>query len=256
MDASPEGEVHLIRSRSNSILRRVRAIAAGKQTDVVLLEGERLILDAVRSGLDLEVLLFESQVQVPDDLTRHPALRRVMEGVLSGVGSLKNSPGALALARPPELRSMDHFRSDPSGLWVCASGLSDPTNLGAVARAAEAAGARGMLIGNRGARPFHPRALRASMGSLLRLELVQLGEDREVLAEGVHHRVAATRGGLDYRKASWPRPLVIWMGDERGERVLKPPRNAQAVTIPMTGRTESLNAATAAALLLFEAARA
>lgn len=222
----------------------------------MLLEGERLILDAQESGLEFESILFEPRLPIPIELRRHPAVRRVPENGLAGLGSLKNSPGALALARSPRLRALEEFRSDPEGLWICASGLADPANLGAVARAAEAAGARGMLVAAQGARPFHPRALRASMGSLLRLELVELQPDDELPSAEVHHRFAATRGGVDYRQASWPRPLVIWMGDERGERVVEPPAAAQAVTIPMAGRAESLNAATAAALLLFEATRA
>lgn len=244
-----------IRSRQNAVIRRVRAVAAGKEEGLALLEGERLILDALESELELEAVLFEPRVAIPIELRGHSAVRRVPENGLAGLGSLKNSPGALALARSPRLRALEEFRADPSGLWVCASGLADPANLGAVARAAEAAGARGMLVATLGVRPFHPRALRASMGSLLRLDLVELQPGDEIPTDSVHHRFAATRGGADYREATWPRPLVIWMGDERGERVVEPPASAQAVTIPMAGRAESLNAATAAALLLFEATR-
>ncbi len=254
-EPSSDGDIPQIRSRQNGVIRRVRAVAAGKEKGLALLEGERLILDALESGLEFEAILFEPRVRIPKDLHGHPAVRRVPEDGLAGLGSLKKSPGALALACPPRLRALAEFRSDPAGLWICASGLADPANLGAVARAAEAAGARGMLVATQGVRPFHPRALRASMGSLLRLDLVELQPGDELRVEGVHHRFAATRGGVDYREATWPRPLVIWMGDERGERVVEPPTSAEAVTIPMAGRAESLNAATAAALLLFEATR-
>jgi TrmH family RNA methyltransferase len=93
------------------------------------------------------------------------------------------------------------------------------------------------------------------MGSLLRLPRVAFTSADELKAPGLRHAVAATRGGQDYRTFDWSPPLVLWLGDERGTTSLAPPPDALPVTIPLHGPTESLNAATAAALLLFEAAR-
>lgn len=245
-----------IRSRQNPLLKRARAVSAGREPGVMLLEGERLILDAAASGCAFESVLIELRAAVPEELSDHPGLRRVIDGGLQGIGSLKHSPGALALAREPERASPARVADEPGGLWLCAAGLSDPTNLGAAARAAEAAGASGLIVARGGVHPFHPRAIRASMGSLLRLPVVEVESKGALDIEGVHHRFAATRGGVDFRRASWPRPLVLWMGDERGTPLLTPPKSAEPVSIPMAGRAESLNAATAAAILLFEAARA
>ncbi len=244
-----------IRSRSHPVLKRMRAAAAGREAGVVLLEGQRLVRDAFEAQARIEVLLVEERRELPPEWAAHGALRRVADGLLSGLGGVKTSDGVMALCAAPTIHAADRFRQAPLGLWLCVCGLGDPSNLGAVARSAEAAGVAGLLLGPRGVRPSNPRAMRASMGSLLRLELVELQATAQVEIEGVRHLRATTRAGRDYREVGWQTPLVLWVGDELGGSALEPPRTAEPVSIPMGGRAESLNAATATALLLFEARR-
>ena len=252
-EAGERSSREVLRSRSNPLLKRLRGVAAGREPETALLEGLRLVQDALASGFELEALLAEEDVDLPPELDAHPNLRRVAPGLL--VGSVKTSPGVAALASMPPAVERGALRDAPPGLWVAVAGIQDPSNLGAVARVVEAAGARGLCLGPRGARASHPRALRASMGSLLRLPRVELHATNELALPGWRHAVATTRGGADYRTFDWTPPLVLWLGDERGGSTVRPPAGAEPVSIPLEGPTESLNVALAAALLVFEAAR-
>ena len=111
-----------------------------------------------------------------------------------------------------------------------------------------------ILLG--GASPWNSKALRGSMGSLLRLPLV-LSEDaqsvRAALARGGWRQVrAAARGGAPYDRFDWRAPLALWIASETGV-LPDDARDVEAVTIPMAGPVESLNVTTAAAVLLFAA---
>ena len=108
-----------------------------------------------------------------------------------------------------------------------------------------------------GASPWNPKALRGSMGSLLRLP-VRRFESVEACTralDGVRHVRAATRGATDLAAFDWADPVAIWVGSETGE-LPAACDGFDGVSIPMRGRVESLNVTVAASLLLYAAGRA
>ena len=246
-----------IRSRQNALLKRVRAVASGKERGVLLLEGERLVLDAVAAGAALEAVLAEEDHELPAELAGAP-VRRVQAGLLQGLGTLHTEPSVVALAQPPAAVALEDLPADPGALLLVVAGVADPGNLGALARSAEAAGATAMVSLLGGVSPWHPRALRGSMGSLLRLPVVRgLGaqETRALLnARGWRSIGAATRGGRTWRDADWSGPVALWVSGETGEEP-EALADLERVTIPMAGGVESLNVTVAASLLLFAAGR-
>lgn len=167
--------------------------------------------------------------------------------------------GVLAVARLP--RSGAETLPLREGIpYLYLDGLQDPGNLGALARVAEAAGAAGLALSPGSAHPNHPRALRASAGSLLRLP-VAVDADPDVLTRRLaplHPLWAAlaTRGGESLWTAAFPATLILAVGAEGPG--LSPALLARAdlrLTIPIEPPVESLNATVAAALVLFEARR-
>lgn len=219
------------------------AVAAGLEIEEVLATPDFL---ATPEGHRLARLLPVSPLEVApelfDDLTDADSPR-----------------GVLAVARLP--------RSGPEALPVRAGspylyldGLQDPGNLGALARVAEAAGAAGLALSPGSAHPNHPRALRASAGSLLRLP-VAVGATPDTLGErlaSIHPRWAAlaTRGGESLWTLPFPETLILAVGAEGPG--LSPALLARAdllLTIPIEPPVESLNATVAASLVLFEARR-
>jgi len=249
--------VEVVRSRANACLKRVGAVRAGKD-DALLLEGERLVADAVSGGHTLELLLVDEAR--PELLERFPATeaRLVEPALLAGVSALEAAPGVLALAGRPRPRRLSDLDLAADGLLLISCGVADPGNLGALARSAEAAGAAALVILAGGARPFRDKALRGSMGSLLRLPVAE-EPDADALAAaldtaGYRSVVAATRGGVTWRELDWSGPVALWVGAETGALPAAGERFTP-VTIPMGGAVESLNVTVAASLLLFAAGR-
>lgn len=255
-----EPEVEVIRSRANPLLKRIRGVRAGKEPARVVLEGERLVRDAVAAGWTLDVaLVAESRAALARELAASGVPVRLVDGgVLAAASTLDTSPGILALAPPPATTRVEDLRLDARSLLLAVDGVADPGNLGALARSAEAAGAQALCVVAGGARPFGEKALRGSMGSLLRLPVVVAddarGLSRRLAAAGVRQVAAATRGGRGWREFDWTGPLALWVGGETG---VDPALDVEPerVTIPMAGRVESLNVAVAASLLLFSAGR-
>lgn len=257
----------VIRSRANPIIKRATAALAGRERGVLVLEGERLIADAIGAGAALELVLVSDErpelARLGDDAAE---LRIVAADLLQRVSQLKTSPGVLALCAAPADQRPEDWRRDARSLWLVVAGVSDPGNLGALARSAEALGAQALIVtrsagtegGGSGASPWHPRAMRGSMGSLLRLpvatELDAETTASELARLGVRQVRAATRDGNDASEFDWSGPLALWVSGETG-RLPGAARGFEAVSIPMAGRSESLNVTVATSLLLYASGR-
>lgn len=251
----------VIRSRDNPALKRAGAVQAGKDAGAIVLEGERLVDEARRAGLVFEVVLVsEEREPLARELeTAELPVRRVEARLLGRVSGLVTPPGVLAVCATPRPRPLEDLDLAADALALVVAGISDPGNLGALARSAEAAGAcfLGLVAG--GVSPWNPKALRGSMGSLLRLPVARFPaphEATEALAlQGFRQVAAATRDGSPPARFDWSGRVALWVGAESGAL---PPEAAgfERVTIPMAGRVESLNVTVAASLLLFAAGRA
>lgn len=246
-----------MRSRTNACLKRVGAVRAGKE-EALLLEGERLVADAVACGHPLELLLVAEDRSELLERFHAAEVRLVQPDVLNGASALETAPGILALARRPPARGLGDLDLGPEALLLVVCGVADPGNLGALARSAEAAGAGGLVVLAGGARPFGDKALRGSMGSLLRLPVVEESDPDALTAAldgaGFRSVVAATRDGAPWRTFDWSGRVALWVGAETGALPAVAARSTP-VSIPMTGGAESLNVTVAASLLLFAAGR-
>jgi TrmH family RNA methyltransferase len=249
----------VIRSRQNSLLKRAGAVGSGKEDDRFLLEGERLIRDALGAGVELEVVLVaEDDMGLAGDLAADGVEVRLVEtGLLQQVSTLKTSPGSMALGVTPRLGSVREWTPGEGDLLLVVGPVADPGNLGALLRSAEAAGASAVVCLSGGTRPYGSKVLRGSMGSALRLPLFggAPGETRAALEElGFRQAKAATRGGSDAASYDFSGSFALWIGgevDDLPEEVA----DLEAVTVKTAGAAESLNVAVAGALLLFAAGR-
>jgi TrmH family RNA methyltransferase len=136
------------------------------------------------------------------------------------LSTLETSPGILALASAPGSIDLATLPFDSRSLVLVVAGISDPGNLGALSRTAEALGATALVVVAGGASPWNPKALRGSMGSLLRLPVAH-GLDADSCSAALARRsvrqiVAGTRGGVDPLRFDWKGPLALWVGAETG----------------------------------------
>jgi TrmH family RNA methyltransferase len=250
-----------IRSRSNPIWKKIGGILAGKDKQSILLEGERLIEDAVRARRAVDGVYFSTERRVLGKKfdALGCAVYPVDPKLFRELSALKNSPGIVGLCKMPENRRLDTLRLGPRSRVLVAHGISDPGNLGALARSAEAFGAAALALTKGSTFPYSDKALRGSMGSLLRLPVAHGWDAEELVALltglGCRHVCAATRKGSDPRAFDWTGPIALWLGAETGALPAASKR-FEKLTIPIDAGVESLNVTVAASLLLYECARA
>ena len=179
--------------------------------------------------------------------------------LLSEVTDSDSPRGIVAVARLPRIGAADLPLTE-DGIFVYVEGLQDPGNLGALARVAEASGAAALCLNKGAVHPNHPRALRASAGSLLRLPVAVTCSPGTVAArlEPFSPRWIAlsSHDGLNLFDVPLEGCVILALGTEgRGLSPEVRRRADVAVTIPLRAPVESLNAAVAAAVTLFELQR-
>jgi TrmH family RNA methyltransferase len=229
-----------------------------------VIEGPTLVADALDAGLALESGYVEDGIRsaaiddVVGRLTRASVpLSTVGSGGLARVLDTVTPQGVAAVASIP---SADLADLDAADVVLVLVGVSDPGNAGTLIRAAEAAGAGGVVVGGDAVDPFSPKCVRASAGSIFRVPTVVVDDTPAALRRwgerGRRRFGTAARQGASYARVDFDPPLAIVLGSETHGL----PEDVAAevdewLHIPMTGRVDSLNVAVAGALLLFEAAR-
>lgn len=253
----------MITSRQNQRLKDIRRLRRSKG-DHALLEGTHLVAEAVAGGLALETVLATPEYLASAE-GRHLARSLPVEplevaaDVLEDLTDADSPRGVLAVARLPR-SGVEALPIRAGRPYLYLDGLQDPGNLGALARVAEAAGAAGLALSPGTAHPNHPRALRASAGSLLRLP-VGVGADPDALDQRLARlqpRWAALvpRDGEGLWEAGLEGTLILAVGAEGpGLSPALLERAGLRLTIPIEPPVESLNATVAAALVLFEVRR-
>jgi TrmH family RNA methyltransferase len=252
-------------SPKNGIVARFHAAATGVAGDRFLVEGRKLVAEALASGLEpfeaaFDVDRVEPQEPLLVELRRRGATVHACAGAVCRKLSFVTTPqGVAAVFRRPAFSDQDLLANAPA-LLVIAAGIKEPGNLGALLRAAEAAGASGVLALRGGADVFREKAVRGAAGSSFRLPVRSGVAPEQALDLVARHDlrlyVADGEGDVDYLDADLRRPCAVVLGGE-GEGV--PPSliaaAAARLRVPMRGAVESLNVAVAAGVILYEARR-
>lgn len=258
-----------ITSTKNPIVRRFRSVAAGDDPRAFLAEGIKLVGEALAAGLAPVEAAFVDRVRERDDgdhIVRElgaagpsGGVHACSPSVMGRLSSVKAPPGVVAVFERPS-RSIGDLVAPAPALVVVAAGLRDPGNLGALVRAAEAAGATGLVAAAGGADPWREKAVRGSAGSAFRLPVIgsatASGVERLCAEHGLQ-RIVADGGGADsYLDVDYARPTCLVLGAEaEGVPDEFLTGEVRRVRIPMARPVESLNVAVAAGVLMFEARR-
>lgn len=254
----------LITSPKNPIVARFQAAGSGDAKGLLLVEGRKLVAEALDAGLELVEAAYDADRDVLGPL-RAPLsrlgrnLHACTGKVFARISAVTTPQGVAVVARQPAWTDADLLgRGAP--LVVVAAGVKEPGNLGALLRSAEAAGATGLLALRGGADPFREKAVRGSAGSIFRVPTragVSPADLLVFLAEhGLALCVADEAGDVDYLDADLRGPCAVLVGGE-GEGIPEQLRAAaaQRLRVPMAGKVESLNVAVAAGIVLYEARR-
>ena len=247
-------------SRQDPVVRRFRDAARRRDDDVVLLDGEHLIHEAIAARLRIDVLLADDAHTSIAGRARAAgaAVYRATRPVLEAASPVKTPSGVVALAR---------WRPDPieraigadAALAIGVVDVQDPGNLGGVVRATAALGGTGVLALDASADPGGWRALRGAMGSTFRVPVAR-GASHDAIqvarASGLRIAAATAGAGEAVARADLRQPLLVLLGNEGSGLPATIESQADVrLKVPMDRGVESLNVAVTAGIILFEARR-
>ncbi|MCI0519035.1 MAG: RNA methyltransferase [Chloroflexi bacterium] len=242
-------------------VRTLQAQAKARRAEgVFVVEGVRLAEEALASGWQARLVLYSSELSGRGQqaalgfAARGAPIEETADHVLRAVSDTQNPQGLLVVLEQGHLP----FPPSPT-LALIPDEIRDPGNLGSMLRTAAAAGVDGALIPPGAADPYAPKVVRAAMGAHFRLPLQTASwEEIEAFLQraGLPLYLAEAGGALPYTRANLAEPFALAVGGEAAGAGQAAHRLAAArLSIPMAGGVESLNAAAATAILLFEAAR-
>ena len=256
----------VIGSRHASVqrLRRLSGRRAARQEEGrFVIDGPSLLRDALNAGLVVEEVFTtgERHDAVEAAASAGAAVWRVRADVLARATDPVTSQGVAAVAARFEVTIDEALRAAQSGpLALVLVDINDPGNAGTLVRAAEAAGAAAVLFCGSSVDPSSSKCVRASAGALFQVPVAcggDVGAVMEGLSDlGVRRAATAPRDGTPYDAADLTGPIALVLGSEaHGLPDAVVQAADELLTIPMAGRSESLNVAMAGAVLCFESLR-
>jgi len=260
----------MITSKSNSKIKEIRLLKQAKHREsqgAYFIEGVRLVEEALKENENIRLLAYSPRLEETARGENLLSLARkkveaewiaVSDEVMASLSDTQNHQGILAVLPKRERALQGIGRKE--GLILCFHNLQDPGNLGAVFRAADAGGGAGIILTQGSVDPYSPKVIRASMGSFFRVPFLsgrKIDDCFEDLkARGFKILATAPHGPSSFWEADLTSPTAILFGQEGGglpEEILA--RSDGLLTIPMNAPVESLNVATAAGLIVYEAFR-
>lgn len=259
-----------ITSRKNDLVRAAAALADSvrqrRESGCYLVEGARLCEDAARSGVVLEQLFYTEKAvdkygaYLAACMAVCPQIYEITQPVADLLAETKSTQGIFAVCRMDAV-SHDLQALPVTGRLLAVEHLQDPANLGTILRTAEALGVSGVVLAGDCCDIYTPKVLRASMGAVFRLPFFEA--DTAVQAtQALHERKYRVYAAVPDASAKLITRLsfsdhdAVWIGNEGNGLTKEAIETADAaVTIPMAGRAESLNAAAAASIVMWELCR-
>lgn len=254
-----------INSPSNPTIKFIRSLKQKKEREasgLFYVEGIRLVGEAFRTQqriahvvvcLDLLESPFGKELisQIAD---QGIDMISVPESIFKSI-ALKEGPQGIAAVLEENWDGLGEI-TRIKGLWVALDAVQDPGNLGSILRSSDAAGGQGVVLLDESTDPYHPTAVRASMGGIFTQKIIKtsLEEFTQWKKANSYPLVGALCGErLNYRRYNYPKDMILLMGSEqKGLSTAHVSICDELVTIPMKGAVDSLNLSNATSIILFE----
>ncbi len=271
MDESPfkiQNSKSIIQSAANPLIKRIRALAQRKvrrEQGAFFVEGIRPVWLAVEHGR-VEVI-----ISAPELLTSGAARHMVEQQVAAGgrVASVsravfesiteRDHPSGLAAIVTMPHTELAQLTITPTSLFVALHEVGNPGNLGTIIRSVDAVGGSGVILLGASTDPYHPTAVKASMGTLFTVPVVGLEDSAALIAwcqaQRVNVYTTSDRAEALYWAVRYQLPALLLFGSEGEGLEAALLQQGHAVRIPMSGSADSLNLSVATAVLLYEVKR-
>lgn len=249
-----------------NIIQLLQKTKARKKQGLFVVEGWKLCREMPKSWLKAVYMTESFYEKMPEEeralYEERGIVQLVADHVFSHMSDTKTPQGILSVGRQPSytLDQILHPENGAVPLVMVLEDLQDPGNVGTILRTAESAGVSGILLSQKSADLFNPKTVRSTMGSVYRMPFYYTddlpGVVEKLKEDGFAVYAADLSGGQIYDEADHTGKTAFMIGNEGNglsERLLQAADGA--VYIPMAGQAESLNAAVAAGILMYEAAR-
>lgn len=278
--------MEIISSKDNKKIKYIRSLmekgSIRKKSKAFVVEGIKLVDEALEYGKVLEVvcseslydeiisgdlsgnhLLAENDKNITNYVKKGSSLLVVSDMVFKSMSETKTPQGILAVVEMPDYGLLDKgfleqaYTKNGKIKLLVLEDTADPGNLGTIMRTAEAAGVTGVIMGKGTVDIFNPKVVRSTMGSIFRLPFVYVEDVKATIKElkkmGISFYAAHLKGKKSYKDIKYSDKSAILVGNEaRGLSNEVAELADNYVIIPMSGKVESLNAAVAAALMMYE----
>lgn len=256
-----------ITSTANPLIKKIRSLQHRKyrgQEGEFFVEGIRPVWQAIEGAANIDTIVYS-----PELLSSKSALDMVRSAgangieiveasgkVFASIARRENPSGLGALVRTGHQELQD-LSVNSGSVYVALHEARNPGNIGTIVRTLDAVGGNGLLLIGDSGDPYHPAAVKASMGSLFKMPVLQIEQPGDVLnwCDVNHISVVTTspQAVPSYWSVDYPSPLLFLFGSEgRGLDKEIVDRGDMSVRIPMRGAADSLNLAVAVGVLLYE----
>lgn len=254
----------MITSSSNAQVKNVillnKKARARRQQGLFIAEGIKMFQEAPREWVE-KIYVSESFAADPEHaaLLADISYETVEDRIFAQMSDTQTPQGILCAVKIPSYTPAEVLSGDRPLLLVLED-LQDPGNVGTILRTGEGAGVTGVILSRNTADLFNPKTIRSTMGSIYRMPFYRaddLGEVMDMLSRrGIRTCAAHLRGEHSYTQEDYCKPCAFLIGNEgNGLSDRLSERADRLVRIPMAGKVESLNAAIASAVLMYEANR-
>ena len=256
----------MITSTGNARVKAVSALVKKaklrKEQRLFIVEGPKMFAELPKSHLR-ETYVSESFLKQQGEragrLLSGCHYEIVSDDVMKYMSDTQTPQGVLAVAEQFSYTLEEVLGGEVPHLMLLET-LQDPGNLGTILRAGEGAGITGVVMNEATADIYNPKVIRSTMGSIFRVPFVYVkdwkGAIEEIKGRGIRLYAAHLKGTGSYEEQDYTKPTGFFIGNEAGGLTDETADLADCyVKIPMAGKVESLNAAIAASVLMFETAR-
>ncbi len=253
--------IKFITSKDNPLIKLVCSLQssakARKNEGLFVLEGLRICEDACENSIRFDKLIISKNAgekyaeKLEKFFENADEIFEIPDGLFAKISDTSSPQGIIAVVKTPSLSP----NISNNGRYIALENLNDPSNLGAISRTAEALGVSGIILSSDSVDPYSPKSLRASMGTLLRMPVIVLDDFIGDLKATKLKLYACVVDGdaRSINDVTFNDGCALLIGNEANGLTADTKQKVdERITIPMTGKAESLNAATAAAISMWE----
>ena len=269
--------MRFISSENNDLIKKVKSLKLKKYRELrkeFFVEGARIVKEALMSSAEIKEIIISEKASENEDIAETICMAiklgcdiyTVSETVFKSISETTNPQGILATIKMADYdleemiiaKSIDVCKCDK--YFVILDEIKDPGNMGTIIRTADAAGFNGVIVSKGCVDVYNPKVLRSTMGSIFHIP-INLSQDlsyalKEIKSQNIRVYAAHTKGNLYYYEADMTQSTAIVIGNEAFGISDKTMESAdELISIPITGRAESLNASVAAGILMYEPLR-